>query len=591
MIPMVGITELMGIGLLTLPGTVFALRMKPVSIREWITLTLLFSILITGNVLYAGSYLVGLSPAFISIFFLASLALVLWKRKEIENGIQTIPRSTKKVEKLNPMIVVGVLVIVGLAGLLTYAHPDLEYDSLAYHLPFIQDFSQNGQDHFYPTPQNNYEIRSNLYPKFMESLVGGIQTVAPSVARGIPWLIFVLALLLIYELTRRIQPGRGPLLAVAFFASSILVILQSFSFYVDLLATLWIVGIAFLIVRERAPTLKHFFLMGALIGALMATKATSILFLPAIAIVLFLYFKPTKRNQLIGLGAGILLGGAYYVFVLVARYLASPVSLFHFGAGNVDLIEGDLLAHLFQNTQGFAFILILFALLGYFCWLVFPTYVYSLFRIRSKEEKIVQLLGGLILLTFFLFTIVTTGNVRSDTFPRFILPWFALACVMGGIALTRWTQAIPYPHMQKIIGKLMIGIVVAGLIVTSYWAYNHHTLLDQVETENIGTWAGLQKSIANDPSTRLYYANTPNGIYYGFEQAEIFDYSSFQEPTTPACDFLKSKKINRIVVFNFTEPRPEYGAFNTALMKETQNGTCGTLLSKTTYWMAIYSLP
>jgi 4-amino-4-deoxy-L-arabinose transferase-like glycosyltransferase len=581
---------IIGLLFLFLPGLALTIPLKAQKWSELIALSALFSLVAVGSWVYLLSQFVRVDSGWMGVLLIASFGAIYLQKKSFQFPKNDNPKSGKY-EIVEKMILIGALMVILILTLnISIQYQDTEFDALSYHLPFIQDFIDNGKESFFPAPENNYQYRANFYPKLFEAMAGGFGIVSPSLLPIIPWITYVLCIVLLAVLSKSI--GLDSLWASAFFGLSTLVVWQAHTAYLDLFLTALTIGCAIILLRLRkSSNHAEWSTIGLLSGAMLATKGTAFILVIPLLLTLALFFSRDwwrhKVSWMIGFG----IGGAYYLLLFIMRYWTHPVSAFALGAGNLTTGHKGLVDTFFSNSTLLVIGVMHILKTGLFSWIPVAGFFGGSFRPKEfLGSPIVAWIGG-VLLVFVLFILVGSANARMDTFPRFLIPVYALICVIGAQIIEKIIQSLPRQRIRRLARGIIVVLIIIQL-AGSTANMLHITSLKELNKQGSlpTTLSVIQSSIPDLEGNTVYYANTPNTIIHGFEKIRVLDYTSFRTTSSPACDFLRDKEATHLVIFNFKNPRSEFGLFNREIIEEAQRGECGKTLYQDQSWIAIYSL-
>lgn len=203
--------------------------------------------------------------------------------------------------------------------------PETGFDALWYHLPIVKDMAETGQIRYVPEiPQSNQPRLGEIVflPWFVLMGATGVKICA--------YLLMLVLLFEVFTLAKSYLPSLEALLITLLIASFHTVAWQASSGYVDILRTVFELGILILVSRKKQFKFEVPMLAGLLVVALM-TKLVTLLFVPAFLILIFL-----KRGKMTAVTLGIVTA----VTVVLARF---PLSFF-FSTGRELIGIGELIS-------------------------------------------------------------------------------------------------------------------------------------------------------------------------------------------------------------------------------------------------------
>ena len=197
---------------------------------------------------------------------------------------------------LKIIIVVWVIVILGTTFFIGIISPPGNYDSLTYHLARVGFWQQNGTINHYTT----WAEIQNLNPVNAE--VGLLWIIlftgSDNIAFISQWIALAVILIAVYKLLRLINLSRIiSLISVSLFISFDIVLLEATSTQNDLILVAFVIlSVIFLLksLQINKPNYKYLLITGLTLGFMISLKGSSVLFIPGIAIFIFLINKNNK---------------------------------------------------------------------------------------------------------------------------------------------------------------------------------------------------------------------------------------------------------------------------------------------------------
>jgi hypothetical protein len=577
------ISFFLALSLVIFPGLFLTRYFRPSSFLERVTIGILLSMVGVGSLVYLAGFVYPLLPSqTVWIGLLAMLGIIFdWKKYfPKKSEIPPFPRSAVSIFSI---LLFGITFVM--AANIIFSSPDYSYDAVSYHLPFENEIAEKGSVAFYENPQNSYEVRSNYFPKLYESLRGTVRGISEPAANIIPLLVLAVSLAFFVLIGRHlcISMGGGALLYVL----SLQVLFQIPTAYTDVFLGMLALGACYLLLvihKEYSPI--HALLLGLVAGAMVGTKGTGLLFAIPILVIFVWKFRSSVLNHFPTLFPAFLLGGGFYLLTFMMR---PSISSFKLAAGNATLVAYPIIDGIIRNAGATLSIFFWMGILNQLSPLLLVGFVISFKVVKSMEEKMVGWLALGLLITVLGVSLVTISTARPDALPRFLIPFMAIAAILTNLCIARYTHLFSKPFTQRMARGLFVMLLLFTSSFSLYFMARYTVAQDNGQTVGQQIMQDLGKTFPNNPKTTVYVTNTPNYIRLGLEKATVRDYSSYTAPTIPACDFLREEGI-RYVLFHFPKnPRPEFGAFDMALMQELNNGFCGQLDHQTP-WYSVYTL-
>lgn len=182
--------------------------------------------------------------------------------------------------------------------------PETGFDALWYHLPIVKDMADSGQIRYTPEiPQSNQPRLGEIIflPWFLLMGATGVKICA--------YALMLVLLLEVFVLARSYLTNIEALLLTLLVATFHTIAWQATSGYVDILRTVFEMGILILLSKKRQHQLELLVILGLMVGALL-TKLVTLLFVPAFLILIFL-----KRGKI----ASVLFAVTILITIVVAR--------------------------------------------------------------------------------------------------------------------------------------------------------------------------------------------------------------------------------------------------------------------------------
>lgn len=217
------------------------------------------------------------------------------------------------------IIVFWIIVILGTTLFTGVIAPPGNYDSLTYHLARAAFWIQNHSINHYTTwaqMQNSQPINGEILLLWIMLI-----TKSDNIAFLSQWVALFIILLGIYKILRLINFSK----AVSLFTSAVfitfdIVILEATSTQNDLIVVCFaLLSTIFILkaIKNNLLNLKYLLISGLTLGLMIGTKGTSYLFVPGIALILFLF---GKNNKLKFIKIGYLLLFSISGIILLAAY-------------------------------------------------------------------------------------------------------------------------------------------------------------------------------------------------------------------------------------------------------------------------------
>lgn len=570
---------------LTIPGYL-AIRKEKFDFLEKLILGVFLSIAITSFIYYSLTFFVAVNKTIIFGYSLILLILFSWIEKEKIRGIikdeRIKLRDTKikkrRIKKENLIEVIGLFLltlIIVFTCFFVYLNNLVIADEASFHLPTINDYAEDGEKTFYENPKNLYEVMSNQFPLLFESFTGINKILIKERAwKLFPLLPLIISIGLIYLVGR--ENGKKNSFSLLIYSLSPIVIILSWSFYVELFLVMIFLGaVYFLLKYIESVNKRHLIIASFLMGLLILTKLSGIIFV--MGLLFFLLYKRKPKQAVISVCI------LFLVLITYTSYLIeNPTD--KSGLGDYGKISEDLLVRTPKNFLRLGELFYwFFSSQAYFPLIPF-LFLLSFFWIEKKERNILEL--TLICLVFFIFfTVISASYPTKSGFHRYFIPLYALICVISGNQIKKmWEKN---KRLFFIVGCLSLSIMVytSALLVLDM----NNILLSEGKGE-----PKLYSFIPNDSNVNVWYINGAAKIH-GLEKTISYDFISFEKFDSTPCEFLKEKKINRMVYYHNDElPRTIANkVFGKKLKESLDKNECSELIvyfDKSLLKTAIYKI-
>ena len=199
---------------------------------------------------------------------------------------------------LKIILICWLVIIIIIPFIIGLSVPPGNYDSMTYHLARAGFWKQyQSIDHFYTRAEIQNQNPLNAEIGLLWII---LFTNSDNIAFLSQWLAFIIILIALYKLLRRLSYSRTvSILTVFLFASFDIVILEAYTTQNDLVITAFIALSIFFIIRsleDEKINLKYIIFSGFAAGIFIGTKGYSYLFIPGIIIFLFLFGRNNRRK-------------------------------------------------------------------------------------------------------------------------------------------------------------------------------------------------------------------------------------------------------------------------------------------------------
>lgn len=273
--------------------------------------------------------IIGLIPLtlFHCVSLLICLIFLFFKKTHIKINFKKIPKlffnffhelELNKILKL--IIIIWIIVILGTTFFIGIITRPGNYDSLTYHLARVGFWIQNGTINHYPT----WAEIQNLNP--VNSEIGLLWIILFTGSDNITfmnqWFVLIIIFIALYKLLRLINLSKAvSLISSLLFISFDIIILEATSTQNDLILAVFIIlSVIFLVKSLRSDKIdfRYLIVAGLTIGFMISLKGSSCMFIPGIAVFVFLINRNDKV-KFIKIGylllfsvAGILIFASYH---------------------------------------------------------------------------------------------------------------------------------------------------------------------------------------------------------------------------------------------------------------------------------------
>lgn len=333
--------------------------------------------------------------------------------------------------------------------------PETGFDAVWYHLPIAHEITEAHRLVFLP------DLYQSLNPLFTDLLfVLGYQVAGVMGAKGVAFLLGLTLVLCTYSLARLFLIREWSLWLALIVSTFQVVTWQSTSFYVDVGKAVWEVAALWLLfsIQKKSLGLSNnymWLLIGACVGASLATKAFSVLLLPVFVMLILMQAKQSKlKAVLLSSVAALIVSLPFYartwfysgnVFLSPSLHLTKLEEIG--GEANVVTYVGQRLTQLplslFHLTWGITdyvtiLFLVLLPLLGWMIW-----------HERRNQEILGLLLFSLSqwLLWWFVPPLST----------RYALSGFIVLSLLTLISVRNWLRSNP-SYRSAIIAVLVMAV-------------------------------------------------------------------------------------------------------------------------------------
>ena len=564
---------------LTIPG--YLVADKYFQGLEKAVLSVFLSLSVTSFLFYIVVSFFGISKEFIYGYaFLLLIGFFLIKKPKINRIFDSVKKvklniSPIKREKVFELLLLFLLVFsLSLSAFFIPISNVISADDSIYHLPIINDISENGQKTFFYETHNIYQVMSNQFPLLFESFAGATKFLLNlnlNLLRFVPFFALVLSLFLIYFISR--QVGYNEFYSVTLYGLTFIVLNFSRYFGTESFLSLFFLGAVFFVLKYiKNGELFFLGVAGFCSGLMFLTKFTGGIFFVGL-LLFFLYKRKFRASFLFGL-----------VFVLVSliffvSHFGVPFSLVSVGSYG-KLVSENLLTTTFLNV---------FGVIETFFWgfsnnqyVFFLPLIFFFGLFWKKNRKTVFFELFLISLFLFLFVVFINSTYPTHTgFPRYFLPIYSLLCIFCGIQLKQIITVLKGKsrHFFEIIFILAILFLSINILDNLY-----------LETKSLNyNYHG--KGIPNKSNLTVWFVNGFSWILK-LDNAKVYDKVWKTDFSGGPCEFLRKNKIDYVVYYNI-DHNPDamkgyytnnLGEFGLNLRESLFNSECTELFSRVPGW-------
>lgn len=242
---------------------------------------------IIGNILTIFGYLQFLSPLKIIFLLIFSFTLASFSYRDIQETVKFTYCQFGNLFKSNK-ILGSLLIIILICYFLRSLLPPTGFDGLMYHLSTVKLYlSKGGFWDIYFNPQTDFPMLTEMH--FMIGIALGNDIIA----KGISFLLFIMTLLLIMDISKMIcGTDKGQLLSVLIFSTLTVVIANVPNCDVDIAQALWSALSILLIIQYRqSNNIKDLLLSAVIAGMALQSKIFGVFILPVLFYLLISYYK------------------------------------------------------------------------------------------------------------------------------------------------------------------------------------------------------------------------------------------------------------------------------------------------------------
>lgn len=566
MLPLLGLIA--GILMFMLPGFLLLDYIKFRSANK-ILFGIVLSFGITGFLFYSISFAMPVNHIMIAVYSLILLYLAYLKRNSFREEISGLFRASILKNAFDKALLFLLFFIFIILGIYIAATPVHAFDDFVYHVPLINDFSQDGKFERYSQPKIDLELRANRYPLLFETILG-VAKFSSGVEywRILPVIFLVLAAYLIFLISKEL--GHANLLGPFLFVSSLHVFQNSTTYSLDIFMSLVLLtAIYFLILNLKNNNNANLFFAGFFMGLGILTKLTGIIFFALI--IIFLIIKKNKMQSVIKM--------AFAVFLTISIYATAQVAYYgvdaNMGVGAWSTIAGDFFGTFTRNFSEIFVVLFDFIVIFEFSIIALVFFALSMAKNRKEDISFLNQLALFLLLgLIFAFSLTQYLPSYSDI-PRFLFPVYALICTSAGF----FTAILGNEKIRKILEIAVIIIAITALYETACLQMQYAGGIIYGKTD-----AGYSSLLPNESGTKIFFP-TSSALVLGLEETELADITTYKKIDLGVCDFLKKEKINYVVIHwigNWEYELRKFGSpnfdFVKELVEEVDTGECTKII-------------
>jgi hypothetical protein len=534
-----------------------------------LVLAVTLSIGINGTALYYISLLAPLSHSLLWLYA-AGVALLFLLTKGF------FPLSTPQIRGRWEKLFFALFAALMVAYAVLCLNAVSSFDTLSYHLPAIDRFTENGQLPDFKNPTNGFEASIMAYPFAMHALIGGFNILTGGrVENYFMFLLVLLLALMIYFVGGR--AGNKTFLGPVFFFLSPIVLLFGTPILTDMYSALFFLLGTYFLIRALGENSALFALLnGAAFGLMLLGKPVGAFFYAAN--LAFLAWHRRWAGSAASLGGFLLVSGAYLSRAAAWLPLMSErwgTVGFSAALGAKEYLAGfhTLAASTWQLIGGL------------YITIVVPFLLAALIvRKRGIGNDFFLKLGLFLFVFYFATAPLNLWFRRFIGFSRFIWP-----------VLIVWSISAAEEAKNLLKGKGIMRhisiVLLAGVLLghMSYVAIQSARALHGGGKPVASAYYSMREIIPNKAGIKVYNANSDNPIIYGFEKVSIVDTHSFPEPVGGPCEFLKEEKIDYVLFWLPHKISPFlFPHFNKRLLESIEKEECGKVRYKKENWVIVY---
>lgn len=441
--------------------------------------------------------------------------------------------------------------------------PDTNFDSVSYHLPFINEFAKYGQIPFPKNPINWTDHVHFVFPKAVETIYGLADQLIPEFHSFIHFLILISVVSILNRLAVRFGVKDNWATGALFLGSTSAAFLFVFNmlqitsgFFVELTIFMFFLILLVFLLEEKNQS-NNIILLFILGMAISLSKINAIIYLVAAGSVVWLFTKEWKYS-VAAIAGGVAGFFAHLVPVLLSQYsFFEELKLVQAISDGTSTTISRRAEILLKSVQRFMSV----GTIGFGFMLAIP-----MMWIR-KEARV--LLAILIVSFFFFFVSFLASDLYSLTYFQFAAYYMYGFVGISIIPLVLFIERLSlflHEHAETAKILLFFPFLVLGVVSTlgSIYFYQQHYLYSGEY------YYDILNNIPNDETTKLFFMNNINPVTLNLDKATIVDHTTFSSVSGDPCVFWRKNEITHIVFWALSDNYYQLGKGNSKFYEDAK---------------------